>query len=400
MGRSMSVVTKADHVEKVATPLTVVNPFFDLAYTVYRSGANLYQREHEYFAPAASNGTTEHKLEYVIGSGLHGQTFLVTRGGYLFQAPLSFYSRSQRWALSPGYELVESGFNRPITRACLTCHSSTNALLAGRGLQDGPSRAVADQELAIGCENCHGPGQRHVAERRQHIKVTGGHDTSIVNPARLPSQLSEDICMNCHQGNDVRILQPGRDFSDFRPGRPLREVLAIFAMPPTATSLQRSDLLDQHFSIKASTCYQASGGRFTCLTCHNPHVEVPVGSQADYYRGKCLTCHKETSCALPVAERSRRQGTDNCTACHMPKRDLAEVPHTALTNHRIAHEGAPFPRAAFSLTPELPDLIYVNGPPNHEREPLAREVLYRAYGELAGRRPEYLERYLLLRNRR
>src|SRR5262245_6068171 len=232
MGRSMGLASDANQLEKVPAPFTVISSFFNRAYTVFREGSYLYESEQEFYSGTSHFIPDRHKLEYVIGSGLHGHTYLVNREDYLFQAPLSFYSKTRRWDLSPGYEFAEFGFDRPISRGCLTCHTNTKLLLASKGFQVVPNRAASNQELAIGCENCHGPGQLHIAERRQAIKLAGNTDTSIVNPAELPPQLAEDICMSCHQGKDLRILQPGRDFSDFRPGRPLRETLAIFAIVP------------------------------------------------------------------------------------------------------------------------------------------------------------------------
>lgn len=401
MGRSMGLASNADQLEKVPASITVVSPLFNRAYTVFREGSDLYQSEREYYSVSSYFITDKHKLEYVIGSGLHGQTYLVSRRHYLFQAPLSFYSKRQRWDLSPGYELAEFGFDRPISRGCLTCHTNSKLLLASKGDQAVPSPAAKNQEVAIGCENCHGPGQLHVAERRKGIKLSGGLDTSIVNPAKLPSQLAEDICMSCHQGKDLRLLQPGKDFCDFRPGRPLRETLAIFTILPKRNDPPRSDLVDHHFSLRASECYLKSQGRLSCLSCHNPHEEVPAEAAADYYRSKCLTCHKETSCTLSLAERARRRGTDDCAACHMPKRAPLEIPHAALTNHRIGgREGDPFPESAFQLIPELPDLIYLNGPSNPNADALPVEVLHQAYDQLIRKRPEYRKQYLMLRTQR
>ncbi len=56
-------------------------------------------------------------------SGENGLTFLIRRGAYLFQAPLSFYSKIDKWDLSPGYETVDLGFTRPAPEACITCHT-------------------------------------------------------------------------------------------------------------------------------------------------------------------------------------------------------------------------------------------------------------------------------------
>ena len=52
--------------------------------------------------------------EYVIGSGTNGQSYAIRRDDALFQAPLSYYSKPKKWALSPGFESSDVGFNRPI----------------------------------------------------------------------------------------------------------------------------------------------------------------------------------------------------------------------------------------------------------------------------------------------
>ena len=173
----------------------------------------------------------------------------------MFQAPLSLYSRTGDWDLSPGYEHADYGFNRPIHAACLICHSGQPRPVADRNgaYHDPPFR-----ELAIGCENCHGPGALHVKERAQ-----GGArnpDTSIVNPARLGARLAENICMNCHQTGDARVLQPGKDYSDFRPGTWLSDTLAIFKVRTAAAD---TDLLEHHSAMKDSRCFIASRGRLS-----------------------------------------------------------------------------------------------------------------------------------------
>ena len=81
-------------------------------------------------------------------------------------------------------------------------------------------------ELAIGCENCHGPGQSHVAAAQM-----GSPLGSITNPAKLSSWLADNICMSCHQTGDARVLQSGKIYRDFRPGTELDDTLSIFLVP-------------------------------------------------------------------------------------------------------------------------------------------------------------------------
>lgn len=111
-----------------------------------------------------------------------------------------------------------------------------------------------------------------------------------------------------------------------------------------------------------------------------------------YYRSRCLSCHTDASCRASAALRQVRD--DDCVACHMPKRDVQAIAHSALTNHRIiAHSGEPLPEEAFTAgTPGVPGLVYVNGPQSADT-PLPPVMLLQAYGELMDRHPEYQSRY-------
>jgi predicted Zn-dependent protease len=79
----------------------------------------------------------------------------------------------------------------------------------------------------------------------------------------------------------------------------------------------------------------------------------------------------------------------------MKKRDVREISHSSITNHRIlAHPDEAFPDIAFQqTTPALPDLIHLNPSPGREDKPLPKLMLLQAYGELVEKHPEYLARY-------
>ena len=82
----------------------------------------------------------------------------------------------------------------------------------------------------------------------------------------------------------------------------------------------------------ASRCYLESGGKLGCISCHNPHA-LPNGEPAVHFDAKCATCHGASSggCSLSPAVRAER----TCIGCHMPRFPVTDVPHTALTDHRI-----------------------------------------------------------------
>jgi hypothetical protein len=226
-----------------------------------------------------------------------------------------------------------------------------------------------------------------------------GEPASIVNPAKLASRLSDNICMSCHQTGEARVLKDGKSYRDFRPGQELEDTLSIFLVPFDRASAPKDDLLEHYLSMRLSRCYLNSGGKLSCITCHDPHVQPSAQQAPEYFRQKCLTCHTEKSCAIPLASRQRKTPPDDCASCHMPKRDVTVISHSVLTNHRIvAQAEEPFPQVAFRLTTaQLPDLVDLSSDPNN---PTAPDPLTRlqAYSQIVLRYPEYRARYWALAN--
>lgn len=366
MGRAAS--RAVEHLGLAPEKITVSSEKFQRSFEVYTEKGKLYQSE------SGADFRNAHEVEYAVGSGVNGLSFVVRRGDHLFQAPLSYYSRAKSWGLSPGYEFADYGFNRPIAAPCIACHSGRPRPVPGR---NGQYAEPPFQELSIGCESCHGPGREHV--RR------GGAKAAIVNPARLPAARAEDICMNCHQGGDTRVLQPGKTALDFRPGQVLNDTVAIFKIPRGAGGAADVDLLEHHESMRVSKCFRESSGKMNCITCHNPHAAKPD------YRAACLGCHK-----TQLAATHPPRGSD-CIGCHMPKRDVGFIAHSALTNHRIVRTpDQTLPAVAFAQTTrDLPDLVHFN---RAAGKPLPLVTLLQAYGELLERHPPYFERFQAVLN--
>ena len=110
-----------------------------LQFEVYAHDGKLYQTEHQSDSGGQQVFRDTHELNWIIGAGENGFGALVKQGDYIFQAPLSFYAKPGRWELSPGYELGNLGFNRPIQPACISCHSGRpNAIPHGNGRFDDP----------------------------------------------------------------------------------------------------------------------------------------------------------------------------------------------------------------------------------------------------------------------
>jgi hypothetical protein len=395
MGRSMSLVPSR-LLEKIPNSAQIFDAKLNRHFEISVKDGNLYQHDYEIGPDGREIFRDTQKVEWIIGSGANGFGAIVRRSGVLFEAPLSFYSRTQRWALSPGYESYDYGFSRPILPPCIACHSGRpQPIPSGNGRFLEPPFA----ELAIGCENCHGPGASHAWQMREHgPDTTHNGDRSIVNPAKLPSWLADNICESCHQTGDTRVLQPGKNFQDFRPGAPLNNTLAIVMVPPKRDAPPQSDLLEHYFSMTLSKCYRSGERKLGCITCHDPHVQPDREETPSYFRSRCLTCHTEKSCAVPSAIRRRKSPPNDCSGCHMPKRDVKEISHSVLTNHRIVREsGEPYPDVTFNMTTsKLPDLVHLDAIPGQKDTSLPSITLLQAYGQLMSSHPEYRERYLAL----
>ena len=389
MGRSMAPVS-ADAEPFAADGAPVVSERLNRRFFNERRPDGVYQRETEASSSSSPPFDNAHKLAYVIGSGVNGFSYLVRRGNYLVQAPLSYYRRTESWGLSPGYEFAKPGedygFNRTIHAACLQCHAGRPNPVAGHeGRYEDPPFA----EVSIGCENCHGAGKLHVDSRLADI---GASDHAIVNPLKLPPRLAENICMNCHQGGNARILQKGRSHFDFRPGTWLNDTIAILKLPLDPESPRESDLLEHNASMELSQCFVGSAGNLSCFSCHEIHNQPRATERVEYFRSKCLACHENAACTLDPSQRSE----NDCASCHMPKRDVAEISHSSLTNHRIVrHPDQPLPDAAFAqTTADLAELVHVNRPPGASGEALPLLVRFQAFGELLSKQPDFSEKYI------
>jgi hypothetical protein len=381
MGHSMAPANTPAELGRVTQPVTVFNAKNNRYYQVYQDGANLYQSAYELDKKGRKEYSVTHKLDYVVGSALTGYSYLFRIGPWIFQAPLSYYSHSGQWELSPGYNSDDIGFTRPIGTGCLLCHNGQPVAEPKRdGMYKEPPFRFG--ELAIGCETCHGPGELHVREmqtKKDHPLGAQEVDSSIVNPAKLSSRLADDLCRKCHQSGDAVVFLPGKDYLDYRPGTPLSQTMIFLkrpvkeqqraeanrleTLPPVRGSLE-TPLWWKNSSLELSKCYQSSHGRLTCTSCHSIHHTPKPEDEPAYYRGKCLACHNERSCKLAVDSKERVQAVDNCTGCHMEKRPVAGIAHSNDTKHRIVgYSGQPLPDVAFEQPKaDLPGMLWLNRP--------------------------------------
>ena len=287
------------------------HPSSGVAYRVYRDGEKaLLSYERAGAAPLLGS----HELKYYVGSNTRGRTFLFDIDGFLYQAPINYYAARRVWDMSPGYASLRAmELNHPVDSTCLFCYASrgqpplkgtVNRFSGAPFLQNG-----------VGCERCHGAGGDH---------VNGGGP--MVNPAKLTGEHRDSVCMQCHLEGEARIARAGRSEEDYRPGDLLSDDLAIFVREDEAR--ERRAAVSHVESIALSRCKRKSGDALSCITCHDPHLQPGAAEKSDYYRAKCVGCHTPKAAGHYPRQR-------DCTSCHMPRLESADISHTVVTDHRI-----------------------------------------------------------------
>jgi hypothetical protein len=261
-------------------------------------------------------------LDYFIGSGAAARTFLIDNGGFLFEAPVTYYRNSASWKASPGFDGLDYPYlTRPIAPGCLQCHAS--GIQAKAGTLNGYATPPF-LENGVSCERCHGAGSDHIAK-----------GAKMLNPAKLAPAARDSICAQCHLSGEVRVSRPGKESQVLTPGGLLADDLTVFVRSGSPSDLRVTSHVE---NLAQSACKRASGNKLWCATCHDPHTTPEPGEKVAYFRGKCLSCHQTQDCH--AAEEARRANGDDCTQCHMPRGPAGDIQHVVFTDHSIRRKPA------------------------------------------------------------
>jgi len=285
------------------------------------------------------------ELLYYIGSGGRGRTYLYKTDGFLFEAPVNWYSQKQLWDTAPAYQDARQiPMNLPAMPECLSCHASGQAEpIAGTvNKYDG----LPFQHGGITCGRCHTADTSHATAAKSSDAAAGKISAAArgtVNPVKLAPNRRDYICMQCHLEGSVAIQRPGRHLYDFKPGDDLLDYIRYFVKSdPNPKGIPA---LSQVEALAQSQCAIQSGSKMSCMRCHDPHYTPPAATRVEYYRGKCVACHSE-----PFAAKHHPE-TKDCIGCHMPF-VASSLAHTQATDHRILKHAMAVPVSAPAQTTE------------------------------------------------
>jgi tetratricopeptide (TPR) repeat protein len=336
MGRSFYRLTTETAVENFRSGLPFYHPASETYFNMLERGGKYFQRRWQIGFDGRETNVEEKQIDYVLGSGNHGRTYLhLTSRGTLQQLPLGWYAeKGGYWGMNPGYDRADyQGSTRAIHYECMFCHNAYPRIPAGHEEPGAEAQYLEPIPQAIDCQRCHGPGQKHVEAAQRKGATAQQIRAGIVNPARLSPEREMEVCLQCHLETTSRLLPHslqrfnGGPFS-YIPGQPLADFRLSFDM----AAGKNADFQVDHagYRLRESACFLKSDGKLRCTTCHDPH-SIPRGeAAAAHYNAACQTCHK-----VSAQTRVEHTAGANCVACHMPKRRTDDAVHIVMTDHKI-----------------------------------------------------------------
>lgn len=261
--------------------------------------------------------TRRHSLSYFLGSGHLGTTYIYSTNDFLFESPVAWYAASKSYDMKPGLdEMNHMPPSLPMQSSCLRCHMS--AVQPSDPGTINRYKGLAFLHSGITCESCHGDAQNH---------ARSGDRAAVVNPALLPPEQRDSICISCHLEGDVMVERSGRSALNYRPGESISTYLAFYVYGNADATTRGVSEVEQ---LAKSMCKRMSGDKMSCTSCHDPHFTPNAEQRAAFFRSKCLGCHNQ-----PEFAASHHPEKQDCTSCHMQAVGAQNIPHVAWTDHRI-----------------------------------------------------------------
>jgi predicted CXXCH cytochrome family protein len=248
-----------------------------------RAGVVIADFEKEGNPFEVAQDVTEEDIVYTLGSKWK-QRYAIKKGEDFYFLPAQWNVARQEW--KPYFADTWNSESRAWRNRCIGCHTT--------GYNPETNEFT---EVGIGCEACHGPGEKHVSSRSRD---------DIINPARLEAERSTEICGACHfRGKDAR---GETDYAKgFLPGE--AGVKYFTPLVPTPGEETEEFFADgaakkhhqQYQDYIQSAHYRAD---VTCADCHESHMAMNEVGELPLKEGSlndlCISCHRTGGSAFPL----------------------------------------------------------------------------------------------------
>lgn len=340
-----------------ATSEAVLGDFDDATFVHRGVTSRFFRRGERFFVntEGPDGAPADFELTHTLGVEPLQQYLAPFPGGRLQSLPIAWDTARKAWfhlypgdRIQPDDPLHWTGRYQTWNLQCASCHSTD---LRKRYDVDSDAYDTTWAEIDVGCQACHGPGERHVALARA---ATGGDAVpppgwGLVAPFSADDPTPElEACAPCHSRREP--LTPvaahgGPLLDDFLPAR-------------LAEGLYHSDgqILGEVYVYGSFVQSRMHAAGVRCSDCHDPHrLTLRVDGNA-----VCTQCHRERSVdRFPMLAPGRYDTPSHhhhetgspgarCVNCHMPDR-------TYMVVDRRRDHGFRVPR---------PDLSVALGTPN------------------------------------
>ncbi len=243
---------------------------------------------------------------------------------------------------------------------CLTCHEALQEGFTEHYSKTIHAKVLAPQnalneQMARGCEACHGPGSAHV-EAGGGKAVGGMLSFDGTSPEEVRTQ--DAVCLECHRGGERRFW-PGsthdtRDVGCTSCHTVMRSVsesgqLAHKTEVRTCAECHQiqnaRQFRNSHMPLRPGAFQSSTAvdGKMSCSSCHNPHGTVTENLIAHISsRDNCLSCHADKRGPFLW---EHPPASEDCLNCHDPHGTTREnmlklgLPRLCQSCHAGGHGG-------------------------------------------------------------
>lgn len=229
---------------------------------------------------------------------------------------------------------------------CAECHAAITAefstTLMGR-------IGRTTRKGTMECENCHGPGSKHVA-------AGGGQNEGMIayrpSDPRFNIEEVNETCLPCHSKGNQTAWKGSTHETRGLACTQCHTVMKNVSAKNLLSSGAETDVCFQCHKLERAQMQRSSHmpireGKMTCANCHNPHGSV-YGTEAmirePSVNDNCYKCHAEKRGPLLHEHPPVRENCLNCHDAHGSNHEYllkVQRPRLCAECHGFAHGGQP-----------------------------------------------------------